>query len=69
MIIDWIGFYEFTRQANDLLLQTQNSVLCYIGTLQRTQLCNHNFSPLVGNITEHVNRVYLKLISKYFRKV
>lgn len=57
MFADWIGYYEFTRQMNDLLLQTQNSVVCYISALRNTQLCNHNFSPLVGNITEHVNQV------------
>lgn len=57
MITEWIGFYEFNDQANNLLVQTQNSVLCFMEVLRNTQLCNNNFSPLVGNVTEHVNRV------------
>lgn len=57
MITEWIGFYAFNDQANNLLVQTQNSVLCYLEVLRNTQLCNNNFSPLVGNITGHVNRV------------
>ncbi|XP_055300239.1 lipase 3-like [Sitodiplosis mosellana] len=65
MISDWVGFYEFSRQANDLLVQTQNSVLCYIEALRKTQLCNNNFSPLVGNITEHVNRSYIPIIDAH----
>lgn len=71
-IAEWIGFYEFSKQANELLLRTQNSALCYLGALRNTQLCNHNFSPLVGNITEHVNRVcnalfYDKIMRDYWQ--
>lgn len=57
MITELFGFYEFNDQTNNFLVQTQNSVLCYLEVLRNTQLCNNNFSPLIGNITEHVNRV------------
>lgn len=57
-LADWIGFYEFSKETNNLLVQTQHSPLCRFDVLQNTQLCNNNFSPLIGNVTEHVNKVY-----------
>ncbi|XP_031623181.1 lipase 1-like [Contarinia nasturtii] len=64
-VAEWISFYEFSRQANQLLVQTQNSVLCYIDALRTTQLCNNNFSPLVGNITGHVNRTLIPMFQTH----
>lgn len=56
-VLDWIGFYDFSREANNILLQAQKSIICSLDFIRYTQLCNNNFSPIVGNITEHVNKV------------
>lgn len=57
-LADWIGFYEFSNETNNLLVQTQNSALCSFEIIRNTQLCNNNFSPLIGNVTDHVNKVH-----------
>lgn len=60
-ISEWVGFYDFSNETNNLLVNLQHSVMCYFGFLRHTQLCNNNFSPIVGNVTEHVDQVCFRL--------
>lgn len=77
-VFDSIAYYKFDKETNDLLAETQNTVLCNFEVVRHSQLCNHNFSPLF-NITEHVSRVwtwgqirnylfFFHLILFYFRR-
>lgn len=64
-ITDLIGFFDFSKETNAILVHAQHSVLCYLESLKYTQLCNNNFSPIVGNITNHVDRVRIIILIKF----
>lgn len=56
---DLVGLDNFTRETNNMLVDTQNTIFCSLDLIRNTQLCKHNFSPLVGNVTQHVDKVRL----------
>lgn len=68
-ITDLIGFFDFSKETNAILVHAQHSALCYLESLKYTQLCNNNFSPIVGNITDHVNRVRIIIPITFMKTV
>lgn len=57
-----MGLDEFTRGLYNVFVEAQNSFFCTLDVIRNTQLCMHNFSPIFGNLTEHVNKVRIMYV-------